>query len=86
MTEAGFPAVHVGNWYGLFAPAGTPQEIVMKLNADVNSLLEAPDVKDTLTGQGLTPLAGPPSQLEELVKAELKRWPRVVSGAGIHAD
>ena len=86
MAEAGFPGVQVGNWYGLFAPAGTPSAIVAKLNSDVNAVLELTDVKEALARQGLAPLAGPPERLAGLVRAELARWPRVVRAAGIHSD
>lgn len=86
MSEAGYPNVQVENWYGVLAPAGTPREIVVKLNAEINALLAAPDVREILARQGLTPVGGGPSLLADMIESELKRWPRVVSAAGIKAD
>ena len=81
-----YPNVQVENWYGVLAPAGTPREIVVKLNAEINALLAAPDVKENLARQGLTPVGGAPSLLADMIASELKRWPRVASAAGIKAD
>lgn len=86
MREAGFANVHVENWYGMHAPAGTSQDIVAKLNAEINAQLVTPSVKDVLNKQGLTTIGGPPSRLAELIKSERARWPGIVSAAGIGAD
>ena len=86
MREAGFPNVHVEQWYGMHAPAGTPQDIVAKLNAEINSQLALPAVRDALSKQGLNIIGGPPSRLAELVSSEFARWPRIVAEAGIRAD
>ncbi len=86
MREAGFAKVHVENWYGMHAPAGTSQDIVAKLNAEINAQLVTPSVKDVLSRQGLNTIGGPPSRLADLVKSERERWPGIVSAAGIGAD
>ena len=86
MKEAGFPNVHVENWYGMLAPVGTPQDIVTTLNAAINAQLATPSVKDVLTKQGLNTIGGPPSRLADLIKSEHARWPGIVSAAGIRAD
>jgi len=86
MSEAGYPNVQVENWYGVLAPAGTPREIVAKLNAEINALLAVPEVREILAKQGLTLVGGAPSLLADMIESELKRWPRVVSAAGIKAD
>ena len=86
MAEAGYPAVQVSVWYALFAPSGTPPEVISKLNRDIDAMLQLPDPRATLARQGLIAHGGAPEQLAELVAAELKRWPRVVSAAHIRAD
>ena len=86
MKEAGFPNVHVENWYGLLATAGTPNDIVAKLNAEINAQLATSAVRDVLTKQGLAVVGGPPSRLAELIKSERARWPGIVAAAGIRAD
>lgn len=86
MREAGFANVHVENWYGMHAPAGTPQEVVVKLNAEIDAQLGLPSVRNVLASQGLNTIGGPPSRLADLVKSERARWPAIVSAAGIRAD
>ncbi len=84
--EQGLPELEVETWYGLFAPAGTPMGVVMKLNRDINSLLTDPQIKDLLSKQGMAAAGGAPERFGELVKRELARWTRVVDAAGIKVD
>jgi tripartite-type tricarboxylate transporter receptor subunit TctC len=85
-AEAGFPNFHVDVWYGLLAPAGTPAEVIARLNAEVNTMLVQPETRETLAKQGLTPVGGPPARLADTIRQELERWPRVVAAAGIKSD
>ena len=73
-------------WYGLYAPARTPPEIVRKLNAGMNAQLRNAEVVDTLAKQGLQPTGGSPDDLDRLTKTDLERWAMVVRAAGIMAD
>ncbi len=84
--EQGLPELEVETWYGLFVPAGTPMEVVMRLNRDINSLLTGPQIKDLLSKQGMAAAGGTPERFGALVKQELARWTRVVDAAGIKAD
>ena len=86
LKELGWPNAVVETWYGVFVPTGTPPDIVQKLNADINSLLQMADVRDTMNRQGLTVAGGKPERLQNLVKEELVRWVRVVDKAGIQTD
>jgi tripartite-type tricarboxylate transporter receptor subunit TctC len=86
MKEQGLPRLEVYTWYGSFAPAGTPAAAVAKMNGEINSILQLPDVRDLLAKQGMNPAGGSPDRLGELVKGELARWTRVVSAANIKAD
>jgi tripartite-type tricarboxylate transporter receptor subunit TctC len=86
LKEQGLPELEVETWYGAFAPAGTPPEVVAKLNSDLNLLLRDNAIREFLAKQGMTPVGGPPERLGELVKRELARWTRVVNAAGIKAD
>ena len=83
MKELGHPALVVDTWYGIYAPAGTPREIVARLNAEVNALLREPDIRDAFSKQGMTPVVDRPERLAELVDQEIARWNRVVATAGI---
>ena len=84
LKEEGFPDLEVEVWYAMFVPAGTPDAIVARLNADVNAAL--PQVSEPLAAQGLSPVGGPPGKLAAFLKTELARWPKVVAAAGIKAD
>jgi len=86
MRELGHPNLVVDTWYGLFAPAGTPPEVVARLNTEVNALLQSSDVRDALARQGMTAVAGKPERLGALVANELDRWSRVVAAAKIKGD
>jgi tripartite-type tricarboxylate transporter receptor subunit TctC len=86
MKEAGYPNVQLENWYGMFAPAGTPRDVVSKVNGEINAQLATPAVKDELAKQGLNPVGGSPARLAELVRSELARWTRVVAAAKIQPE
>jgi tripartite-type tricarboxylate transporter receptor subunit TctC len=78
--------VQVENWYGVLAPAGTPAEIINKLNAEITAQLASPAVAEVLAKQGLNPVGGAPARLVDLIKLERARWARVVEAAKIRAD
>lgn len=86
MRELGHPDLVVDTWYGLFAPAGTPPEIVARLNGEVNALLKLPEIQEALARQGLKAVIDKPERLGKLVSDELGRWKRVVANAKIQGD
>jgi tripartite-type tricarboxylate transporter receptor subunit TctC len=86
LREQGLRGLEVETWYGAFAPAGTPANVVAKINDELNTLLREGAIREFLAKQGMTPVGGPPERLGELVRSELARWTRVVKAAGIKAD
>lgn len=86
MKEAGFPQLEVETWYGSFAPSGTPAPVIAKINADLNAVLQQPDIRDALAKQGMIPRGGSPDRFGDMVRKELVRWARVVDKAKIKAD
>jgi tripartite-type tricarboxylate transporter receptor subunit TctC len=86
LKEQGVADLEVETWYAMFAPAGLPEPIVSRVNADLNDVLREADVRDVLEKQGLTPGGGSPQALGERVKRDLARWTRVVKAAHIEAD
>jgi tripartite-type tricarboxylate transporter receptor subunit TctC len=86
LGEEGVAGFEVDLWYGLFAPAGTPKEIVDRYNTLVNEILATPKVKEALAVQGLTAIGGPPQRLADLVAKDMPRWAKVVREAGITAE
>jgi tripartite-type tricarboxylate transporter receptor subunit TctC len=85
-NESGYPGLVVASWYGLFAPAGTPADILRRLNADVNRILQLPDVRERLAGLGVEATGGTAEQFAETIKADITRWAKVVADAGIKID
>ena len=83
---AGVRGIDTDIWYGLYAPAHTPKDIVAKLNREMNALLKVPEVADTLAKQGLQPTGGSPDELEQMTKTDLERWSALVRDAKIQAD
>jgi tripartite-type tricarboxylate transporter receptor subunit TctC len=86
LKELGLADLEVETWYGVFAPAGTPQAVIARVNAEMNTLLEQSEIRGLLAKQGMAPAGGTPERFGGLVKKELARWPRVVAAAGIKAD
>jgi tripartite-type tricarboxylate transporter receptor subunit TctC len=87
MIEAGVPDYEAIAWFGYFAPAGTPREIVDRLNAEIAKAMAAPDVRERIAPGGLSELpGGTPERLGELVKSEIAKWSRVVKESGAKVD
>ncbi|MCR0985623.1 tripartite tricarboxylate transporter substrate binding protein [Roseomonas populi] len=82
-AEAGFPPVDMSGWYGIFAPAGTPPEIVARLNATANEIIAAPETVAALAAQGMTPVGGAPARMRDVLVEEVPRWAAVIRNAGI---
>jgi len=68
------------------APGKTPRELVARLNADVNAVMNLSDVRENLTRQGLIPTTSTPQELADLIKSDLARWNKVVTDAKITLD
>ena len=86
VAEAGIPGYETGLWYGLFAPAGTPKEIVAKLNGEIIRRLEQPEMRERIGKLGGEVVASSPSELESLVKSEFSKWSKVTKQYGIRAQ
>jgi tripartite-type tricarboxylate transporter receptor subunit TctC len=86
MRDLGFPNFTVETWYGIFAPAGTPAPIVAKLSAEIDSILQEPDLRAQLARQGMAPIGGKPERLANYVKEDLARWKRVVEETGLKPE
>ena len=74
IAEQGLKGFEVSNWYGLYAPRGTPQDVVAKVNTAFNQTLQDPDVIKRLLNLGATPLTGTPEEMARSVAAEKLRW------------
>lgn len=86
MAEAGFPGFEVDIWYAVLAPAGTPPDIVKKLNAELSSILKEADVQAKFQNLAATPGASTPEELAEAIKRDRDKYAEVVKAAGIKAE
>lgn len=84
--EAGMAEMDIESWLAVFAPAGTPKDIIARLNGELNAIMQLPQLRETLAKYGMSAYIGAPEELGALVKEELIRWQRVVKQAGIKAD
>jgi tripartite-type tricarboxylate transporter receptor subunit TctC len=83
IAEAGVPGYLALNWYGLLAPAGTPNDIVMKVQAAVAKALELPDVKERLAADGAEGVGSTPAEFAAVIKEEIDKWAKVAKEAKI---
>ena len=86
VAESGYAGYQATNWYGYYAPAKTPKEIVERLNKEIVKALNSTEVKDLLAKQGLEAAPGTPEELAKFSKAESDTWGKVVKEAGIKAQ
>ena len=82
VAEQGYKDFDVSTWYGLFMPAGTPKEIVAKVNAEVNRLLATPEMKNAIIEQGAEPQSMTPEQFGALLKNDYQKWRSIVEASG----
>jgi tripartite-type tricarboxylate transporter receptor subunit TctC len=83
MDELGLKGFDTGVWFGLFAPAGTPQAIIDRLSRSANEALRHEDVRRAFKSQGIDALGGTPQEFAVYIKSEIDKWARVVEAAGI---
>ena len=86
MAEAGMRGYETSTWGGLLAPAGTPKDVLAKLNAEVNKALAAPEVREKLAAAGIEPAGGSAQQFAEFIQSEMARWAKVAQAAGVQAE
>jgi tripartite-type tricarboxylate transporter receptor subunit TctC len=82
-AEAGLPNFVLAAWNGIFAPAGTPKDIVNKLNNEIRNILQMPSTIERLTAVGLEPAIATPAEFSALIKADQQKWGEIVTDAGI---
>jgi tripartite-type tricarboxylate transporter receptor subunit TctC len=82
VSEAGLPGFDVTSWYGIFAPAAVPKNIVAKINADITAVLDTPDMKQRLDKLGADAAPQSPADFAKFVRAEVEKWAKVVKESG----
>ncbi len=86
VSETGVPGYEMGSWYGLMAPAGTPRDVVVRLNAEAAKVLKLSDVRQRLDALGFEALLSTPEEYGAFTKIEIEKWAKVVKASGARAD
>lgn len=86
IDEAGFKGFDVNPWFGLFAPAKVPQQVIQKINADVNEILRSKDIEGRFAAQGAEVYITDPAEFARVLKADIARWSQVVKDSGAKVD
>lgn len=86
VAESGLPGYVAVAWYGVFAPDGTPREIIGQLNTDIVRIIRSPDVKELLLKQGAESYATTPEEFARVVQSDVAKWAKVVKSSGAKAD
>ena len=84
--ESGLPEFEVDAWYAVAAPANTPKQIVTRLNAEIQRVLQSPAVTDVLSGEGVEARTNSPEEMTNYAKSEYLRWGKIVKAAGLKPE
>ncbi len=83
IAELGYPGYEISSWQAMFAPAGTPKEIIAKVNAETSKMLADPAVRARIKKEGADPIGSSPKQFDKRIRAEVEKWAKVVKSAGL---
>ena len=86
VAESGLPKFEIGGWHGLFAPAATPNAVVMQLNAAIARILATPEIRELWTAQGMAVVSGGPEVFAALVKSDYEKYGQLIRSAGIKPE
>jgi tripartite-type tricarboxylate transporter receptor subunit TctC len=86
MSEAGVAGYELVSWQGIFVPAGTPKEIVRRLNAELVRIIAMPDIRERLDALGVDPVANSSEEFSVFQKAEIAKWAKVIKAANIQLN
>lgn len=86
VAESGLPGFEIVGWFGMFAPAGTPRPIIMRLNAEINETMQLPETRKQFATHGLVPGGGTPEELGAFLKAELAKWGALIKQIGLEQE
>jgi tripartite-type tricarboxylate transporter receptor subunit TctC len=86
VAEAGVPGYSAESWYGLFAPAKTPRDVIERLNKSASAAVQSEAFKKLGVNEGLVMVASPPQELDRYFRGEEERWRKVILDAGIKAE
>ncbi len=86
VSESGLPGFDSWNWFGVFGPAGTPQAVVDRLNAELNRIVTDPAIRERFAQLGFETTGGTPAQFAAVVQSEARKWSKVIQDANVKAE
>ena len=86
VSESGVPDFDISTWFGVLAPAATPRDVIVKLNAEISRALSMPDVRERLAREGAETAPGAPEQFGRFIQAEIAKFAKIVRDSGARAD
>jgi tripartite-type tricarboxylate transporter receptor subunit TctC len=86
ISESGLPGFDIGTWFGVFAPGGTPRDIVGKLNTEIVRILNTPSMKERLANLGAEPMGNKSEEFAAFIKSEIPKYAKVIKASGAKAD
>ena len=86
ISEAGLPGYDAASWYGLFAPAGIPKDVLRVLSTQIVKIMQVPEVRQRFSGDGFEPVGGTPDQFAKFVSAEITKWEKIIKTASIKGN
>jgi tripartite-type tricarboxylate transporter receptor subunit TctC len=86
IAESGLSGYEAAGWFGVLAPYGTPKAVVARLNAEINRILDAPEVKASLTADGAEPEGGTPDRMAESARVGIAKWSKLIRELNLHAN
>ena len=84
--EAGLPGYEAVGWFGTVAPAGTPSEVIQKLNSEIKAALSVPEIRERALAAGAEPFTNSPQEFAAFIRAETKKWAEVIKAAGVKLE
>jgi tripartite-type tricarboxylate transporter receptor subunit TctC len=86
IAELGFPGYEISSWQGVFAPAGTPKDVVLKINGELVRMLKVPEVHGRISQEGADPVGSTPEAFAQRVKSEITKWSKVIRTSGMQTS
>ena len=86
IAESGIPGFETGSWQGVVAPAGTPRDVVAKLNSEIGRIVTTPEMRDKLGVQGADVRTNMPDEFSTFIRSEMTKWAKVVKDANVKID
>jgi tripartite-type tricarboxylate transporter receptor subunit TctC len=86
IAESGFPGYETYEWYGLFAPAKTPREIVTRVSAEIAKVMQSPDIRDRMLAQGAELVGNSPDEFGKFIRVETDKWGALAKKIGLKAE